>query len=278
VTKNLTASLHNPELNLNKSAPEGADLTSGERHSDVDQTEQQSSECSDPGCSAASTHVHLHPSRPPLVLPPDLGEQPVVLAFSGGKDSLATACALSEAGIDFQALFYDWLPGSHITSAIHQYEPLVGKIHVLTHPCVAQRLNNGVWESRETRKIVSKANFAEYGYEGARSDKYFGQWCAIGVRAADSPSRRLAVGRGSAIQRNKKTFWPIAHWKIADVRSILDEYDVKLPVDYELFGRSFDGLGARYTAYLDEHDRRLMDAVFPFWRADVARRIYAQKK
>lgn len=262
-----------PGHRAKEKAPEGALITTDVPNSDGAQSAPPQS-----GLTIASTHVRQHPSRPPLVLPPDMGDE-VVLAFSGGKDSLATACALREAGIKFRALFFDWLPGSHITSAIHtRYRDLVGEVQVLAHPCLAQRLNAGVWETRESRRAVAAARLAEYDYKGARSDKNHGLWCAIGVRAADSPSRRLAVGQSGGVHPRKREFWPIAHWKIADVRSILAEFKVELPEDYARMGRSFDGLGARYTAHLDAHDRKLMSAVFPLWRADCARRLYAQKQ
>jgi len=230
----------------------------------------------DPGCSSSSKRVLLRPSLPPVVLPENPGT--MIVAFSGGKDSLAMACALRECDVTFQSVFYDWLPGSHITTKIiSMYGDWLGDLAVLAHPCLSQRLNNGVWESRETVRRVRDMHLAEYGYEAARSDLAHGAWLAVGVRSADSPSRRLAALKNQGIQVGRKVVWPIVDWRVAHCREIIAHHGLTLPPDYALFGRSFDGLGARYTAYLDKHDRDMLDDVFPMWRADVARRIYAKK-
>lgn len=149
----------------------------------------------------------------------------------------------------------------------------------MTHPRFLEALNSGLFETRQTMKAVARETFAEYTFQDGCDDAFPDvDWWAIGIRAADSPMRRMAVRKTGGVVESKGQFWPIAHWRVADVRRMLNLAGIVLPQDYELFKRSFDGYEARYTAKMSAHDRKLMDVLFPHWRADCARRIYAQKE
>ena len=60
-----------------------------------------------------------------------------------------------------------------------------------------------------------------------------------------------------------KRYAHVVHdWKIKDIRRCLEINKVKLPVDYELFGRTFDGLDYRFVRPLrdklpDDYDQVL---------------------
>ena len=53
-------------------------------------------------------------------------------------------------------------------------------------------------------------------------------------------------------QSNRKVS-PIADWLKAEVMGIIDRYGVKLPIDYEIFGRSFDGIDYRFVEPMRRH-------------------------
>lgn len=82
---------------------------------------------------------------------------------------------------------------------------------------------------------------------------------ATGVRSADSPVRRASLLRHGPVSRDG-----LAHvvwdWRADDVEAIIRRHGVRLPVDYELFGRSFDGIDARFVGPLkasfpDDYER-----------------------
>ena len=70
-------------------------------------------------------------------------------------------------------------------------------------------------------------------------------WVAVGIRAADSPMRRVSHAKYGP-WRPDRIVHPIWDWKITEVRAALARHNVTLPVDYQWFGRSFDGLDNRY--------------------------------
>ena len=98
-------------------------------------------------------------------------------------------------------------------------------------------------------------------------------WKADGVRAANSLNRRTSFVRHGVKKSNCKVS-PIADWLKAEVMGCIEDAGVKLPIDYEIFGRSFDGTDYRFTEPLRRHlpndFQRLLDW-FPFLAADFIR-------
>lgn len=72
-------------------------------------------------------------------------------------------------------------------------------------------------------------------------------WTATGIRAADSLQRRIHITKEKARSPRKRQFYPCFDMNKADVMALLNGHGIKLPVDYELFGRSFDGLDHRFV-------------------------------
>ena len=94
-----------------------------------------------------------------------------------------------------------------------------------------------------------------------------------GVRAADSIVRRAAITKHGPHRRTGylSLIWD---WRISHVRSTIADAGVKLPPDYEWFGRSFDGLDIRFTGPLkanapDDYQRILH--FFPYVEVEQLR-------
>lgn len=187
--------------------------------------------------------------------------RPVILAMSRGKDALATWCALADAGVPVIPVHLDLIPGLRfVDESIAAIEQHFGtRVHRLPHPSFYRWLNNYVYTPPERCGVIDAGNFWSYDFADLwtafRSDQQLDTdtWVATGVRAADSPVRRLATIKGTPWRHNKREVWAIWDWKIADVRQCLADHDVQLPVDYPWFGRSFDGLDARFLAPLRQH-------------------------
>ena len=56
-----------------------------------------------------------------------------------------------------------------------------------------------------------------------------------------------------ALNDNRWTFFPIFDWTKQQTIDAIRDSGVKLPIDYKLFGRSFDGLDWRFMKPLKEH-------------------------
>jgi hypothetical protein len=71
-------------------------------------------------------------------------------------------------------------------------------------------------------------------------------YTAMGCRATDNLARRTALLKWGALNPKRQTFWPIYDWNKARLVAEIRGRGVRLPVDYEMFGCSFDGLSYRY--------------------------------
>lgn len=76
---------------------------------------------------------------------------------------------------------------------------------------------------------------------------------ADGVRAADSPMRRIAIQTHGSISYNLLKYHPIWDWKKADLVECFKKHNVRLGSDYKIFGRSFDGLDLRFLLPIKKH-------------------------
>ena len=97
---------------------------------------------------------------------------------------------------------------------------------------------------------------------------------ASGVRAADSPMRRIQFATHGAISRGRRHWYPVWDWGVDRLIDEMNRAGAKLPVDYDLFGRSFDGLDLRFIMPLKKHRpadyRRVLDW-FPLVEVEVWR-------
>ena len=119
------------------------------------------------------------------------------------------------------------------------------------HPSLYRMLSHFVFQPPERCRAIEDADFLQPTYRDVqdllREDLEIpGAYVATGVRAADSPMRRIAVATHGPIQPNNLSFWPIWDWRIADVWKAITSAGAKLARDYQVFGRSFDGLDYRF--------------------------------
>lgn len=190
----------------------------------------------------------------------DLNE-PVGLAFSCGKDSIAAWLAMKEAGIKEIVPVYWWtIPDlSFVNESLKYYED-VFETHIfrLPHPSFYRFLAYGVCQPPERIRVIEAANIIIPTYEQIW-DLLIEQeglpkrmWKANGTRAADSLMRRTSFMRHGVMKEKTRVVSPIADWLKSEVFDIMKRHNVKLPVDYEMFKRSFDGIDSRYVIPIKE--------------------------
>lgn len=196
--------------------------------------------------------------------------RPVLVAFSRGKDSICAMIALMEAGVEVIPVHLWRVPQLRFEEeSLAEFEKFFGmKILNLPHRDFWYYLAQGVHMAPWQRSIVEAAKIAEIPHpvfwsmvkENLGLDPK--TWVCDGIRAADSPMRRMSIQqRGPWTQGMKKHDGQayenrMAHvvwdWKIRDIRQCIEDNKVKLPVDYELFNRTFDGLDYRFIKPLSE--------------------------
>jgi hypothetical protein len=75
---------------------------------------------------------------------------------------------------------------------------------------------------------------------------------AIGIRASDNLLRRTVLISRGAIIRNQQVFYPIWDWNKDRLLNEINKNNIKLPDDYLLFGRSFDGFHYGYLKVIKD--------------------------
>lgn len=216
-------------------------------------------------------------------------QRTVCVAMSLGKDAIATQIALARAGIPTEmAYLYLVPPGpgqrqglAFIEGTIHYLEDRFDqRIHAYPHPSIYRWLNNAIFQPPERLLTIEAAQLPTPTYEQMwdliKADLSLppDTWVADGVRAADSIVRRASLVRHGVMKPAHHKVSPIHDWLKHEVLDAITSANIRLPIDYELFGRSFDGIDARFTGPLRDHlpddYQRLLDW-YPLAEADLFR-------
>lgn len=210
--------------------------------------------------------------------------RPVLLSFSRGKDSLAAWLALRDANVAVIPYHLYLVPGLKFVEDSLAYfagrfgcdEPILN----LPHPSLYRWLNALTYQPPERCAVIEAAHLPEYTYRELNDlvRQHYGlpedTWVCDGVRAADSPNRRMALKSHGPINTASHTQKVVWDWRKADVMRAIETAGVQLPPDYLWFGRSFDGLDRRFLSklktYAPDDYRRVLDW-FPLAELDTYR-------
>lgn len=184
-----------------------------------------------------------------------------LLAFSCGKDAVATWLAIREHFDEVVPYYLYLVPDlDFVNESIDYYERFFGtKIVQLPHPSVHRMLNNFVFQPPQNCKVIEQAGLPDFDYldiQAVMCERHNlpkKTLVADGVRAADSPMRRVAINTHGSISYNQLKYHPIWDWKKADLIECFKKHNVKLAVDYKIFGRSFDGIDLRFLYLIRQH-------------------------
>lgn len=188
--------------------------------------------------------------------------RPVLLAFSCGKDALASWLALRDSGVtDIRPVYLYYVPGLRfVEESLGRFERVFGcRIARYPHPSLYRWLANRVFQPPERLAILEAAQMPSPSYEQIwdviREDFGVDRECLVadGVRAADSIVRRASIKRYGALKRKGRKVSVVWDWQKAEVLDRIRAAKIDLPVDYEWFGRSFDGVDRRFLEPLSRH-------------------------
>ena len=221
----------------------------------------------------------------------------VLVGFSAGKDSIATWHRLREywpAANLHPYHLYVHPDLQFVERSLRYYEEEFGRPIVrLPHRSVFRFLNDGVFQTPANLPVIWGAGLLDLSYSdiydlmaadlGLEDEQ---PWVAHGVRSADSPMRRMLLQKHGPWRPTERVFYPIHDWYVrydparpeTEGRNIADclrATGTKLPVDYRLYGRSFDGLDHRFTAPMREvypEDYERLQSLYPLVGLDSWRR------
>lgn len=216
------------------------------------------------------------------------GHDKALLSFSCGKDSWA-AWLSARDHFDFTPYYLYLVPGLEFVEEYLAYaEQKLGKRVIrLPHPAFYRWINTLMFQAPERIKIIEAVGWPKFEYDDMREavieDCGLPEncWVADGVRAADSPMRRASLLKSQGVSVNKRYFHPCWDWNKERLLTELVAANIKLPIDYELFGRSFDGLDLRFLIKIKAHLPRDYATIlewFPLVDMELARYEFCQRK
>lgn len=211
-----------------------------------------------------------------------------LLAFSRGKDALATWLTLRESGLFPEIVPYHMslVPGLRwIEEDLDYYEDwFATRIIRLPHISFYRQIGSLVFQPPHRESIIRELGFDQLTNLTYRNVQEWicedlgwdarTAWTASGVRAADSPQRRIHIVKGGAKSHKHRQFYPCFDMVKADVLEIIRRHGVRLPRDYEMFGRSFDGFDYRFVGPLKKHMPHEYETVkfwYPLVEAEILR-------
>jgi hypothetical protein len=226
------------------------------------------------------------PHGPPLsrAVADEQGHRTFIVAFSTGKDSVAMALALKEAGYAMRPYYCYLVPGlGFVEESLSYYEERIFegvRIARVPHPFFFRALTAGLFQTPHDHVVNNAASLDAYGYaeiqatiaaEHGLSD---GTFTALGTRAADSVMRRVAINTNGPVNRAAHRFQAIWQMNLADVLDIVGRHQIELSPEYRVMPRSFDGLNYEYLIGIREawpDDYRRIVEWFPLVEAELFR-------
>jgi 3'-phosphoadenosine 5'-phosphosulfate sulfotransferase (PAPS reductase)/FAD synthetase len=189
----------------------------------------------------------------------------VICSFSMGKDSIASYIQLKRYFENVHLVFYYMVPDLEFQKrSIEYYEnKLNTKIHVIPSPHWYHYLHNLVFQKPE--RIYAIDDFIDSGelfiptydelFACVKDELKIPQdtYVATGVRRDDSITRRMTIKQNGAENAKRHQFFPVFDWSIAKLREEIVNSGIKLPIDYKVWGRTFDGLQYEFVQGVKEN-------------------------
>lgn len=185
----------------------------------------------------------------------------VMLAFSGGKDSIAAWLAVRPHFARVIPFYMYLIPDlKFIEKGLRYFEDYFGT-HIMRvpHPSLYRMLNNLVFQAPQNCAVIEAAMLPDFDYDTVtdiiRKELKLpkSMMIATGVRAADSPHRRAAINKYGPINWKRRNFYPVWDMVKDELIALLQQHSIKLPDEYRHFNRSFDGLDYRFLKPIKEH-------------------------
>lgn len=208
-----------------------------------------------------------------------------LLAFSTGKDSIVAWLKLRRYFDHIVPYYLYSVPElKFVEHSLKYYEEWFGcRILRLPHPSLYRWWNGFVFQAPENLRTIEEAGLPNFSDENIcdlirmTDPQLVNSYHATGVRSADSIVRRQAIIKHGPINHKAKKFFPVYDYKKEDMMRELEGSGIALPIDYEWFGRSFDGIDYRFTSVLKEkapEDYEKIRQAFPLVELDILKNQY----
>jgi hypothetical protein len=210
----------------------------------------------------------------------------IMCAFSYGKDSIATYLSVKDHFKTVIPFMRVGVPGlKFIERRIQYYEEKFG-VHIYRYhePHFYRMIKNCVWQPPHRVPVIEAMQLPDVSYEDLnaliRLDHKLPKhtMLAVGVRQADSLQRRVTCKTRGAINWNTRNFWPIWDKSHQETADMIRGAGIKLPIDYLIWGTSYDGLRYFFLKEIKKHypeDYQTILEWYPFAELEFFRRQLA---
>lgn len=186
-----------------------------------------------------------------------------LLAFSRGKDSLAAWIQLRRFFPRVAMFFRYQVPGGPLgfeEDSLRYFEDAMGtEIHRIPHPSLVRQMLALTFQAPENVRHVIRMALPKWEYQQSNDAVRVreglmgrGGYVGNGTRAVDSPQRWRSMKVHGVCNHKAREFYPVFDWRMDRLVDEIRASGIKLPVDYKLWGRTFDGLDHRFLADIKE--------------------------
>lgn len=196
----------------------------------------------------------------------------VIVAFSGGKESVVTLDLCCRYFKNVKAFFMYIVPGlSFQEKTIQWYENKYGiEIDRIPHMDVSEFFHYGSFRIPDyTFPIVSINDI--YRYYRLKYDIW---WIAAGERINDSIVRRAMMKKSGSIDQQRGRFYPVSAWKKSEIVRYIKYHKLYFGMDSRKLGFSFKSLAGNELLMLKRYfpdDYKKVINLYPFSAAAVKR-------
>lgn len=205
-----------------------------------------------------------------------------ICSFSMGKDSIAAFIQMKRYFERVELVFMYMVPGLEFQeTALSYYESKLGvKIKRMPNPSLYRQIDACMYQPPQRIDLINELGLYVCDYDEVFSAAKIDYglpvetFVGVGVRAADSLARRAACKQTGGIIDRRKIFWPVYDWNMAKVISEIRQSGIKLPVDYKIWGRTFDGFDYRFLKPLKQNfpnDYKRVMEFFPLAELEIFR-------
>lgn len=196
----------------------------------------------------------------------------VIVAFSGGKDSIVTMDLCFRHFKKVQPFFMYIVPDlSFQEKTLEWYEKKYQtEIIRLPHMDVSEFFHYGSFRISDTTFPIVSINDI-YKYVRLKSDIW---WIAAGERINDSIVRRAMMKKSGSIDVQRGRFYPVSAWKKQEILDYIKFHGLYLSPDSRKLGFSFRSLDGRELSAIKQifpADYEKILHLYPFAEAGVRR-------
>lgn len=204
----------------------------------------------------------------------------VIVAFSGGKESVVTLDLCCRYFKNVKAFFMYIVPGlSFQEKTLLWYEDKYGlEIERIPHMDVSEFFHYGSFRIPDYSFPIVSINDI-YRYMRLKNNMW---WIAAGERINDSIVRRAMMKKSGSIDKQRGRFYPVSAWKKSEIIQYIKYHKLYLGLDSRKLGFSFKSLAGKELLLLKEqfpNDYRKVLSLYPFAEAAVKREeVHGEKQ